>query len=553
MERKRQEQRNKENHKESNQEVVDFMQDGDIDEDSIWDDISDNQMDIDKNDKNDDRINSEDNLKQVLEKYCQNMNDDIKRKSLSLEDPVVKKDPDVISNFNSNFNSNQISNSNSKSISKSIPNVKNNVKTNFNISRKSKIIRSFPPSKPKLIKINPIQPSIMSNSSIKSNISILEPSNNEISSMDIIHFANKPIRGKKISLPSKSERISLLNINKRELDSSNNNSSTKRQRTEDVYDVNSKNNTINSSINANEKVKDSRILPSSSSNVKNKRISSQSNGTSPQSNKNLLDDNLSNSQSIPIYNISSAQISNQVQTGVYHVNSEIIKALASRSSKSSSSSSSNPPKFRPIAAKVSPSQSNNYNDYTNVYNTRKLPSNSNNSRTSNRLASIRNPIHNDNFPKNDSDKNVPISTTSAQHTSYFHKSYVQSTSTSPTTPTTLNNNNTQFNLENLISSQIISSNKQSSTTNDQPNQNIEMDNNDLSFNHPFYKKLRDPTLADIDLWMNDWVKSMNDTLEKEKHDLIKEKNILDCWKIKISTRLNVKNIQNLKWNIQNYN
>src|SRR4051794_20731345 len=181
-------QKEKENQEESNQEGNVMQEDHPVD---LQEDKADNkvQMDIDKPDN---RM-IDDNLKQVLDKYCQNINDGIKNKSQSLGPIIVKKD--------------------------------------INPSRKFIKSLRFPASKVKLIKISPIQSTFASNLPIKSSISIVESGN----TVDVFNSSNKNFRGKRYSIPSKSERVSLFNFNKRGLEDYNNNSTTtKRQRTEDV-------------------------------------------------------------------------------------------------------------------------------------------------------------------------------------------------------------------------------------------------------------------------------------------------------------------------------
>ncbi|CAG8466053.1 8042_t:CDS:2 [Funneliformis mosseae] len=366
--------------------------------------------------------------------------------------------------------------------------------------------------KVKLVKISPIQPIIASNTPIKSNILIVEHNDNESLSsvfnnskflMNGYHSANKVINGKKYSLPSQSGRLSLFNLNKRGPDhvqESNDNSTTKKQKTE-IVPVPETNNIIS---NVEPPVLQTTICNDGN----DKKDTSQPDESATQSNKVLPSGNSLNSHSVP---------TSSTHSGAIHVNSETIKQAYSRinnknasSSGSANSTSSNLSKFRPIAAKIAPAPSQftisgvapNVGKVNSSSSVGKLASSSTstykqNLPLANRLASIRTPVPVDNFPKSN------VSTTSAQiqsdkqHTSYFHKSFVQK------------------------NDEVTQSNQ---STDSQPSQKVSTPNKQPTANEKSSSNSQNN--GKTDLWMNEWAKakSLNDTLEREKNELLKEKN-----------------------------
>ncbi|CAI2165683.1 12865_t:CDS:2 [Funneliformis geosporum] len=432
------------------------------------------QMNIDKPD---DRINIVDEkinfnqLNQVLDKYCH-----INQKTQSSEPTSVKKDAN-----------------------------------NFHKIK-------FPPSKVKLVKINPIKPII-------ANITVVEHETKLL--MSGYHSANKFLNRKKYPLHSQSGRLSLYKRGSDHIQDSNDNSTTKKQKTEIVPDRSLLNVPKTKDDIPNE---ESRVLQTTSAN--DKKDTSQSNKVPPSGNPQ-------SEQSVP-----TVQTSNSTQVGAIHVNEETIKQAYLRmsnnknaSSSGSTSSTSSNLKFRPIAAKIAPATS----QYT-VPNVAKVNSSSNvgkltgsitstnkqNLPPANRLASIRTPVPVDNFPKSSvSATNAQIQSDkkSPQHTSYFHKSFVQKSSVIPTSSS--NNDTNQPNQS--IDTQRVSTPIKPPSTNDRSASST-MDIDTSSSNHPFYQlpleRLKEPTVSNIDLWMNEWAKakSLNDTLEKEKNELFKEKN-----------------------------
>ncbi|CAG8504101.1 6897_t:CDS:2 [Funneliformis caledonium] len=356
--------------------------------------------------------------------------------------------------------------------------------------------------KVKLVKISPIQPIIASNTPIKSNILIVEHNDNESLSsvfnnskflMNGYHSANKVINGKKYSLPSQSGRLSLFNLNKRGPDhvqDSNDNSTTKKQKTE-IVPVPETNNIIS---NVEPPVLQTTICNDGN----DKKDTSQPDESATQSNKVLPSGNSLNSHSVP---------TSSTHSGAIHVNSETIKQAYSRinnknasSSGSANSTSSSLSKFRPIAAKIAPAPSQftisgvapNVGKVNSSSSVGKLASSSTstykqNLPLANRLASIRTPVPVDNFPKSN------VSTTSAQiqsdkrHTSYFHKSFVQNSSS--------NDEATQSN----------------QSTDSQPSQKVSTPNKQPTANEKSSSNSQNN--GKTDLWMNEWAKA------KEVHHL----------------------------------